>query len=63
VQWQIGYRRSDVSGRDLEFLAEKMNDHERSDSRLVHFPAQLPADDVFSCNAVALWDFLPVRTV
>ncbi|MEE9934278.1 MAG: hypothetical protein K4445_01020 [Deltaproteobacteria bacterium] len=62
VQWQIGYRRSDVSGRDLEFLAEKMMItkgaiHDSSISLHSYRPT------TYFCNAVALWDFLPVRTV
>lgn len=62
VQWQIGYRRSDLPAHELDALAEKLMIkkgaiHDSSISLHSYRPT------TYFCNAVALWDFLPVRTV
>lgn len=62
VQWQIGYRRSDFSAARQDELAEEMivkkgRTHDSSISLYSYRPT------TYYCNAVALWDFLPIRTV
>lgn len=62
VQWQIGYRRSDLPAHEQDALAEKLMIrkgaiHDSSISLHSYRPT------TYFCNAVALWDFLPVRTV
>lgn len=62
VQWQIGYRRSDMPAEKQDALAEKMmiskgRIHDSSISLYSYRPT------TYFCNAVALWDFLSVRTV
>ncbi|MEE9910413.1 MAG: hypothetical protein K4571_01715 [Deltaproteobacteria bacterium] len=62
VQWQIGYRRSELPVRKQDELVVKIT--------ILKGTIYNAAIDLFSyrpttlfCNAVALWDFLPVHTV
>ncbi|MDD5169505.1 MAG: hypothetical protein PHN75_11860, partial [Syntrophales bacterium] len=62
VQWQIGYRRSELPGKKQDELVVKL-----TIQKGVLYNASI---SLFSyrpttqfCNAVALWDFLPVHTV
>ena len=62
VQWQIGYRRSELPVHKQEELVSKITIqkgiiYNASISLLSYRPT------IEFCNAVALWDFLPVHTV
>lgn len=62
IQWQIGYRRGGLSVQEQEELAGKMmikqgKIHDASISLFAYRPT------TYFCNAVALWDFLQIRTV
>lgn len=61
VHWQIGFRRSDLSEGALNDVTEKLmiaklKIHDDAISLQSYRPT------IYFCNAVALWDFLPVRT-
>jgi tetratricopeptide (TPR) repeat protein len=62
VQWQIGYRRSELPVRQQDELVAKITIqkgviYNAAISLFSYQPTTL------FCNAVALWDFLPVHTV
>jgi hypothetical protein len=62
VQWQIGYRRSELPVRKQDELVVKIT-MQKGDiyNAAISLPGYRPT--TLFCNAVALWDFLPVHTV
>ncbi|PKN19420.1 MAG: hypothetical protein CVU71_07905 [Deltaproteobacteria bacterium HGW-Deltaproteobacteria-6] len=61
VHWQIGFRRSDLPEDALNDVTEKLmiaklKIHDDAISLQSYRPT------IYFCNAVSLWDFLPVRT-
>lgn len=62
VQWQIGYRRSGLSLQKQDELVEKLTVHKGVIyNAAISLFSYRPTTEF--CNAVALWDFLPVHTV
>jgi tetratricopeptide (TPR) repeat protein len=60
VHWQIGFRRSDLPPDTLNDVTEKL----MSAKLKIHDDAislQSYRPTIYFCNAVSLWDFLPVR--
>jgi hypothetical protein len=62
VHWQIGFRRADLPEDMLNDVTEKLmiakaKIHDDAISLQSYRPT------IYFCHAVALWDFLPVRTV
>ncbi len=62
VQWQIGYRRSELPLPKQDELVVKLTMHKGIIyNTAISLFSYRPTTEF--CNAVALWDFLPVRTV
>ncbi len=62
VQWQIGYRRSSLPVQTQDELVEKLTIHKGVIyNAAISLSSYRPTTEF--CNAVALWDFLPVHTV
>lgn len=61
VHWQIGLRRSDLPPDTLNDVTEKlMNAKLKIHDDAISLQSYRPT--IYFCNAVSLWDFLPVRT-
>ena len=62
VQWQIGYRRSELPLQKQDELVVRLTMHKGLIyNAAISLFSYRPTTEF--CNAVALWDFLPVRTV